>query len=198
MKTKGVIFDLGEVILRGLYGVERVISDMFDIKLAEDIFFNSPESNLFFKGKITERQYWQATINRHKLPLTVSQLKYCVRLNFVEIKGTRAVIERLKKQNYALGLLSIHGKEWVKNLEDRFKYHRMFDATCYSFENGLCKPDPNAYLAILNKLNLEPRECVFVDDGKVNVQAAVDLGMRGIQFTNAAELESQFQKFNLI
>ncbi|MBU6213592.1 MAG: HAD family phosphatase [Actinomycetales bacterium] len=56
-------------------------------------------------------------------------------------------------------------------------WDEMFDAAVISHEVGMRKPDPAIYLHTCEMLGVMPSQCVFVDDLKVNVDAAVDLGM---------------------
>ena len=53
----------------------------------------------------------------------------------------------------------------------------MFDVLLSSVSIGFPKPDPRAYLAVANALQLHPTECAFVDDLPENVAAARALGM---------------------
>jgi len=59
-------------------------------------------------------------------------------------------------------------------------WHGLFDATIISGEVGLAKPEIDIYLLTAKKLNLEPSECVFVDDLAVNVRGAAEAGMVGV------------------
>ena len=45
---------------------------------------------------------------------------------------------------------------------------------------GVEKPDPEAFLGAARRLELEPRECVMVDDAIENVLGAVQTGMIGV------------------
>ncbi|NBO45654.1 MAG: HAD family phosphatase [Actinobacteria bacterium] len=56
----------------------------------------------------------------------------------------------------------------------------MFDAAVISHEVGMRKPDPAIYAHVCEQLSVAPDECVFVDDLRGNVDAAVALGMVGI------------------
>jgi HAD superfamily hydrolase (TIGR01509 family) len=56
----------------------------------------------------------------------------------------------------------------------------LFDATIISGEVGLAKPQTEIYLLTAAELNLEPQECVFVDDLAVNVRGAAQAGMVGV------------------
>ncbi|MFD1813427.1 HAD-IA family hydrolase [Rhodococcus gannanensis] len=57
---------------------------------------------------------------------------------------------------------------------------RLVDEVVLSGDVGMAKPDPRVYRYSARLLGVEPRECVFVDDLRVNVRAAVAVGMVGV------------------
>ena len=75
-------------------------------------------------------------------------------------------------------------------------WHGMFDAVVISGEVGMRKPEARIYAPRRRALDLAPDECVFVDDLRPNVDAAVALGLVGIHHTTydatATELERLF------
>lgn len=193
---KAIIFDLGEVLLHGLLGTEEYISEKYGLKVVND-HWHIKEIEKFFHGEITEDEYWQAILDKYKWPITLEQLKEAIRQNFKEIEGTREVIQELKKNGYKLGLLSVHAKEWIKYCEEQYGYHQLFDSVLYSFEVAVSKPDRKAYELILEKLQLKPEECVFIDDKLGNITAAQQLGIQGIQFFNAVQLKKDLQDLKI-
>ena len=58
---------------------------------------------------------------------------------------------------------------------NRFK--NCFDAFYLSQEINLRKPDKNIYEFILNYHNINPNECLFIDDTKENTETAKTLGI---------------------
>lgn len=54
------------------------------------------------------------------------------------------------------------------------------DHVVLSGETGVEKPEPEAFLEAARRLELEPRECVMVDDAIENVLGAVQTGMIGV------------------
>jgi len=72
----------------------------------------------------------------------------------------------------------------------------LFDEILLSGELGVGKPDPRIYLLAADRLGLIPEQCVFVDDLRVNVRGAAQLGMVGVHHTDIAatrtELEALF------
>lgn len=75
-------------------------------------------------------------------------------------------------------------------------WHGMFDAVVISGEVGMRKPEHRIYRHTAQALELAPEQCVFVDDLRPNVDAAVELGFVGIHHhdyeATALELEALF------
>ena len=187
-----IIFDLAEVYLYGMKNVERRIEKLLGISIPYGID-EGEELHKFFRGEITEEVLWKWIINNNHWSIDIDTLKRLVRENMTEVEGTRSIIENLRKNGYTLGLLSVHGKEWIKYCEEKFDYHRLFHSVMYSFEVGVCKPDPKAFQLILDKLRVNPAECPFIDDNMVNIEAAKKLGINGIQFKNPVQLREELK-----
>ena len=49
---------------------------------------------------------------------------------------------------------------------------------------GMIKPDAGIYQCLFDKYNLNPKECVFIDDRPENIEGGRKLGMEGIVFTD--------------
>jgi len=69
----------------------------------------------------------------------------------------------------------------------------LFDVVFCSGDEGVAKPDPRAFTAVLKRLGVEPEEAVFIDDTVEHVDAARRLGLRGILFTNAGALAEELE-----
>ena len=186
-----IIFDLGETYINGVYGLENRLAPILKMPAArvrEGI--QGKDLHVFLQGKISEDEYWARVIRDYKWNTDVATAKAALRDNMDEIKGSRKIIEAMKAKGFKLGILSIHGKEWIEYCENRFGYHKFFDSVEYSFEAGISKPDKRAYQRILKKLKAKPEECLFIDDQPKNLPPAESLGIKTILFQNPAQLES--------
>jgi putative hydrolase of the HAD superfamily len=56
------------------------------------------------------------------------------------------------------------------------------------------KPDAEIYECLMDTYGLNPEECIFIDDRKVNVDAALALGMQGIVFTSYEEVRKELDE----
>jgi putative hydrolase of the HAD superfamily len=59
-------------------------------------------------------------------------------------------------------------------------YDELFDASCYSCELGVAKPDPRFFTAAATLIGAEPAEMVLIDDNATNVVGARTVGYRAI------------------
>src|SRR6185437_1469880 len=180
-----LIFDLSEVFFQGMKGTEIRLNKKYGTKLLGSTFMASQAATLFFHGQITEETFWEEIIKEFNLPNTVEDLKKMVRENFIEIHGTRIIVEKLRKNGYRLGILSVNGKEWVDYFEEHFSFHTLFDWRMYSYEVAVSKPDKKAYQLFLEKSKSISKECIFIDDSDINLVSARQVGMETIQFLNA-------------
>jgi len=62
-----------------------------------------------------------------------------------------------------------------------------FEHVIESSKAGVRKPDPRIYLMMCEKLGLEPKACVYLDDLGVNCKPAAQLGMAAIKVTGEAQ-----------
>ena len=59
----------------------------------------------------------------------------------------------------------------------RFPAAECFDTSVFSFEVGSAKPEPHIYLEAARRLEVEPSECVAIEDSDAGILAASRAGM---------------------
>jgi len=111
---------------------------------------------------------------------------------FEHASDMSGLVRRARAAGLRTGLLS---NSWGNDYP-RDGWKEMFDVVVISGEVGMRKPEPRIFEHTLELLGLAPRECVFVDDLRGNVEAAVALGMVGVHHRSYAdtlvELEALF------
>jgi putative hydrolase of the HAD superfamily len=63
----------------------------------------------------------------------------------------------------------------------------LFDAIIESSKAGVRKPDPRIYLMACEKIGVDPKACVYLDDLGVNCKPAAELGMKAIKVVTEAQ-----------
>jgi HAD superfamily hydrolase (TIGR01509 family) len=148
-------------------------------------------------GLITSDHFFEEIRKRSELSISKQEFIKAYCKIFVPIPTTFDLVRRLKK-SYKLGLVS-NTSEWHYQYGIRpVAIFPLFDAVTLSFEVKAMKPARAMYDDILAKLAVDPPECVFVDDIKENVDAAIDLGMYGIHYISPEVLLGSLHDLNVV
>ena len=75
--------------------------------------------------------------------------------------------------------------EKARQLEDVFA---LFDHLIESSKLGIRKPDPRIYALMCEALDVEPNNCVYLDDIGINLKPARDMGMTTIKVLDEDQL----------
>ena len=94
-----------------------------------------------------------------------------------------SAVSAAKRGGRKTGLIS---NSWGLGIYERAPVD-IFDATVISGDVGLHKPQPEIYELACERLGVEARECVFVDDLRENVAGAEAVGMTGVLHRDASE-----------
>jgi epoxide hydrolase-like predicted phosphatase len=94
------------------------------------------------------------------------------------------MIRDLRAKGVRTALLS---NSWGSGGYPRQDFPALFDAVVISGEVGMRKPEPRIFLHTAELLDIEPAECVFIDDLEGNVRAAVGCGMTGVHHKDPSD-----------
>ncbi len=188
MPIKAVIFDMGGVLLRTMDTTPRdKLAQQIGISRhdLEMLVFASQTSLLAETGAIRESDHWASVFDTLKIPPEEQagfQRKFWskdqVDYDLIEFIGEL-------HENYRTGLLSNAWDGIRPAIQDRFPHMLdVFDVAVFSAEVGMRKPDPRYYEWILDQLGVAAPEAIFVDDWQPNVDAALEIGIKAIQFSN--------------
>jgi HAD superfamily hydrolase (TIGR01509 family) len=104
-----------------------------------------------------------------------------VRASYRWIEGIEAVLARLRQHGTDMHALSNY-PEWYAWIEERLGLSRYLSWTFVSCHTRLRKPDPAAYELAARQLGREPEQVLFIDDRRINCDAARATGMAAIHF----------------
>jgi putative hydrolase of the HAD superfamily len=108
---------------------------------------------------------------------TVIRQEMNARLFAAIADATLSVLDGLRTAGWSLGLVS----NTSAGSPEAFRRSRLahcFDAAGFSNEIGIGKPDSRIYLAVCERLAVDPADCVYVGDGAdTELAAAAALGM---------------------
>ncbi|MBP5608977.1 MAG: HAD-IA family hydrolase [Lachnospiraceae bacterium] len=98
-------------------------------------------------------------------------------------EGSKELLKKLKENGLKVGLITntfSDEREYIRNCP-LFPY---FDVALISYEQGICKPDPEMFRRMTEQLDVKPEECLYVGDGgSRELYAAREAGMYPVQCT---------------
>lgn len=103
-------------------------------------------------------------------------------------------IDDMKSRGYRVYLLSNYPRSYfLLHSETRMKFVKNVDGKVVSAFVKSVKPEHEIYKILLDTYNLNPNECVFIDDREDNVEGAVKAGMHGIVFKNFEDANQKLE-----
>jgi epoxide hydrolase-like predicted phosphatase len=182
---KAIIFDFfGVLVGKGFEYTYRTAggNPASDHLFIEDML---GQSNL---GMITQDEFNQAMSNN--LGIRLDQWLKAVKEAEKADNELLNYIVSLRK-NYKTALLTNSNRGVVREKVGEARLEECFDIVIVSADVGLVKPDPAIYDLTAEKLGVQDKECVFIDDRKPFVEAAKGIGMTSILYQDSESLIDQ-------
>jgi HAD superfamily hydrolase (TIGR01509 family) len=196
---KTIIFDLSEVLIAGLLGIEEELSQHCPVT-RETALAHLGGDNLWrlCRGQLTEEEYLDHAYSQSAWTLPREQLRRIIRHNFTrKVPGSEQLLLALHAR-FELVLLSDHAREWVEHIRSLHPFLDLFSSRHFSFEIGAIKAEPASFEFVLKRIGRTPGECLFIDDSERNIRVAASLGIDSIRFTSAAELSAELRQRGLL
>ncbi len=178
--VRALLFDLGGVLVHfaGVGPILKLAGNRISEKEAWDFWWNSEVVQAFEKGKISPQSFAAGLIKALQLDITEEFfLEDFAKWERGPYPGAMELLDYLKEK-YLLACLTnnnvIHWETLTRksNIENKFQ-------RCYkSFELGLLKPNPEFFHYAIRDLQMEPKEIIFLDDSKNNIEVALSLGLK--------------------
>jgi len=107
--------------------------------------------------------------------------------SLVPIDTTIAAMYRAASAGVPMYILSNMPEESWYYLKTNMDCFSLCKGVVVSSEAKLIKPSPEIYQHLTDKFGLKPEECVFIDDMKVNIDAAIACGWHGEQLLDKSK-----------
>lgn len=187
---KAVIFDMYETLVTQysgeLYFGEEIAKDLqIEEKIFMPIWRNSKKARTV--GKLTFEELIESVLREHnlfskeKLNLIMERRRTFEKNAFLHMnEDVIPMLEMLKNQGIKLGLITNCFSEEVGPIQQSHLFE-LFDITCLSFLVRCQKPDDRIYRMCFEHLQVLPSECLYIGDGKEELDKAEELGMKCFQ-----------------
>ncbi|MDR3574214.1 MAG: HAD family phosphatase [Anaerolineaceae bacterium] len=192
-EIQGIIWDMGGVILRTMDPSPRTdLAQRLGLtrKELEKAAFLSEDSRTAELGKITREQHWSRVAARFGMRPQDGHIFEDQFWAGDQVDLDLITFIRALRPKYKTGLLSNAWSD-MRQLLDGYLPHCLdaFDASIFSYEVGLVKPDARFYQAILSLMKVEASQAIFIDDFGINIEGALAAGLNAIQFENVDQVK---------
>ena len=199
---RNLIFDMGRVLVE--FDPERNLDrkevyDPRDRELLLKEIFHHHQWHEMDMGLLDEAQMYEDVCTR--IPEHLHEKAYELIFDWndpiVPVEGMEELLKECTEKGLKLYLLSNASVAqpiyWL-----RIPGHQYFEGTVVSALEKCVKPNRRLYEILLNRYELDPRECLFIDDVKANVEAGEALGIKGYLFDGNTAALREFLMRNSI
>lgn len=184
---KTVIFDLGGVLVRTENRQPRQkLAEKYGMSYQElsDLVYRTESAEMATIGNVSAEDHQQTILKNLNLPLDSfstfeDEFWGGDRLDFHLVEFIQSL-----RGEYKTVLLSNAWDNLRPLLKGLWKIDSVFDHIFISAELGLAKPDPEIYKVVIDSLDQDPSELIFIDDFVENVKAAREANLNAIHFRN--------------
>ena len=183
---KNILFDMGGVLLN--FDPQRFVGRLGlgaeDGGILVREIFHSAEWVCLDRGSMTGEEVFRSVCTR--IPERLHGVAREVFEHWDEprlaMEGSYELVKELSEKGYGLYLLSNagvrHREYWPDLPVSRFFGDRLM----VSAFHGLLKPEAAFYEKAFEMFGLDRRECLFIDDNPVNIEAAWRVGLDGVVY----------------
>ncbi|HGJ9565587.1 TPA: HAD family hydrolase [Streptococcus pneumoniae] len=190
-----IIFDLGNVLIE--WNKEKILSKICKNDLEYNLFNKFVfQSNLWIdldNGKISLEFLENQLIDEmgHQYQDQIHELVWNWFIYVDLYDEVYELIKQLKKKNFQIYVLSNTSSIFHILLDSVLsKVSSVLDGYVISCEVKMMKPQKEIYLSLVNKYQLDIKDCIFLDDLEENVEAARTLGIKAFQIKERKEISN--------
>lgn len=180
MKIKAVLLDFGGVIAeegfqQGLYAIAKKfgLDQKRFFQLANEAVYDSG----YVTGKGSENDYWNKVREHSGIIAPDDELRQEILSRFIPREWMLEVVKSLQHKGLATAILSDQS-DWLDQLDARYHFFQYFNAVFNSYHLGKTKRDPSIFAEVLQALDADPKETLFVDDNIDHIARAVAAGLQ--------------------
>lgn len=194
---KGVLFDMDGVLVDS----EEYICQAAIIMFERNGLLVKPEDFIPFVGQ-GENAYIGKVAEKYNFPVDITEVKnltYTIYEEIVEGKlkalpGVHTFIDKARKKGLKLALAtSADRSKMLVNLKNIGLAEEDFSATVNGLEVERRKPFPDIFQLAVKKLELQPEQCLVVEDAVSGVEAAIHAGCKCLALTTSFKREELYK-----
>jgi putative hydrolase of the HAD superfamily len=198
--VRTLFWDVGGVLLSNAWDHTQRAAALEHFGLNEKEFHGRHEMIVspFEQGKITLDEYLDRTVFYSSRTFTREAFKdfmFSLSQPVPEVLSfARALADSGK---YFMGTINNESRELNLYRIEQYglrQIFRLFVSSCFV---GLRKPESGIYRLALEVTQMNPEECVFIDDRSLNLECAAQMGMHTLQMQSLYQLSGDLEKLGV-
>lgn len=194
-----LLFDLGGVLIE-LTGVAQMIA-WTGIASNEELWrrwLTSPSVRDFETGRVTADEFADALCLEFALPVAAAEFmaEFALWPRHV-FPGTHELLGALAARHRLAALSNNNIVHWERISRD-MGLGGYFSSSFLSHEIGLIKPDRAVFEHVVDALGSSPERILFLDDNRLNVETAAEVGMVAHRVAGVTETAALLRSLGLL
>lgn len=198
---KAVIFDLDGVIVESESAHIEAEQQTF---LKYGVRISSDELHKY--TGTTAKLMFTELIRKYKLNATFEEIfrqKEAILFKLLEkdaepTKGVITLLKKLKSKGIKLAIGSSSTKKQIKYVLSKLDIEHLFDSVIGEEDIVRSKPDPEIFLKAAAELDVNPSECLVVEDSELGVEAAKRAHMKCVGYINPNSGDQDLSKADTV
>ena len=191
MSLEVILFDAGGVLveLTGEESMRALLQHRVTLEELWKLWLSSPAVRAFERGQIDADSFARELILELKLEIEAQPFLDAFTGWMAGVyPGALELVARIPRSYRRAVLSNSNALHWPRAL-DQLGLRGVFDAHFASHLTGKIKPDPDAFQHAIEALGCRADQVLFLDDNRINVEAAVAFGMQARVVRGVLEAE---------
>ncbi len=184
----GVLADTGPIHFESWVKLAREIGIKFTKEMFEDTF---GQQSPFITRKLVGPEVDEVLVEKWA-NLKESYYREMVKEKLIPLPGVLRIIKDLKSKGFKLAVGSSGPPENVELLLSQLKIKSYFNMIITAADVKDGKPEPDVFLNVAKTLNINPKNCIVIEDAPVGIEAAKRAGMISIALKTTHNKEELF------
>ena len=196
-KIDTVVFDIGGVLV-----------ELGSFRFLEKKGFTGEKANRVMYATMRSKDWVQMDLNNIPVEEILERfirndpgMEAEIRYMFEDLNGiverresSLPWLRRIKESGRRILYLSNFSHKIMRECADALYFLPEMDGGLFSCDFHMVKPDPDFFRLLIEKYQLDPSRCVFIDDIETNLEGARAVGMHTILFENPAQAEAELDR----
>jgi glucose-1-phosphatase len=195
-----ILFDLGGVLIE-LAGVEQMLRWSPGLRSTDELWrrwLHSPAVRSFETGSCDRESFAAAIVAEFELPVDAATfLTAFTHWPRAVFPGAKALLASLAPRYRLASVSNTNDLHWER-FEREWSLPASFHHNFPSYQVGKLKPDAEYFEHVLDALGIPANRVLFVDDNRINVEAAAGLGIVARQVPDFTALRATLTALGMV